>query len=113
MNFVESMMITRRTFLKRLGQVTIIALANPMALAEMVKPNADPEDVLGVVVNQIRATQLPLKYIRLPAKEFDILLTEMPACSRFANQDLLKRGLNHILVKSVPIVRMDEAIRSR
>jgi len=106
-------MITRRTFLKRLSQTTILAMASPTALAELVKATAPVEDVLGPVLNHIKNSQFNQKafpdlYLTLPAREYDRLEAKIAAQARFTHKTLADRGYDNLIIKGIPIVRKNE-----
>ena len=103
-------MISRRTFLKRLGQFTLIAAASPTVLAEMVMEDAPLKGVLGPLLEKIRKTGPAPYYAKfdamiLPASEYDRLLQELDAGTRFADRKLSERGFENLIIKGVPIVR--------
>ena len=101
-------MITRRKFLKRLGQATILAMASPAALAGLVKASDPVEEVLGPILNTIKLDQLQVqlkRYLILPAKEYDLLEEKTDVYFRFSNEYILKLGYDNLVIKGIAIVR--------
>lgn len=106
-------MISRRTFLKRLGQATILAMADPLILCQSVKPTDPVEDVLGLILDGPLTfddlTKITNSYFRkpiiIPGKEFDLLEFKLHPDKRLMNRKLAEQGYISLMIKGTPIVR--------